>query len=85
MRFTTQMPAISKWKSDTMSVHSDYAFEMMAKGIDTKDLEASGRSGHWGLQGIRERAEQNWIAIRVLERNGSGHRSGIKGSGCNGV
>ena len=28
------------------------------KGIDTQDLETRGRSGHWGIQGIRERAQR---------------------------
>ena len=42
------------------------------KGIDTKDLEASGRSGHWGLQGIRERAERIGARLEFWSETGAG-------------
>ena len=36
-------------------------------GIDPRDLRL-GRSGHWGLQGMRERAERIGARFRVLSR-----------------
>jgi signal transduction histidine kinase len=37
------------------------------RGIDPQELKW-GRSGHWGLQGMRERAEQIGARLRVLSR-----------------
>ncbi len=42
------------------------------KGIDAEDLEASGRSGHWGLQGIRERAERIGSRLDFWSETGAG-------------
>lgn len=41
------------------------------RGIDPEMIE-SGREGHWGLSGIRERAERIGAKIRVMSRPGSG-------------
>jgi signal transduction histidine kinase len=40
-------------------------------GIDPQMLE-SGRDGHWGLSGMRERAERIGAKLRVLSRSGGG-------------
>jgi len=40
-------------------------------GIDAKVLE-SGRDGHWGLSGMRERAERIGARLKVLSASGSG-------------
>jgi signal transduction histidine kinase len=40
-------------------------------GIDTQVLQ-SGREGHWGLSGMRERAERIGARLKVLSRPGSG-------------
>lgn len=41
------------------------------KGIDAKTLE-SGRPGHWGLQGMRERARAVGATLEVWSRRGAG-------------
>jgi signal transduction histidine kinase len=41
------------------------------RGMDTQDLEA-GRTGHWGLQGMRERARRIGAHLRVLSRTAIG-------------
>ena len=41
------------------------------RGIDTTVLEG-GRPGHWGLSGMRERAERIEATLRVRSRQGSG-------------
>ena len=41
------------------------------KGIDAKTLE-SGRAGHWGLQGMRERARALGANLEVWSRPGAG-------------
>ena len=43
------------------------------KGIAPKVLEEGGRAGHWGLIGIRERAEAHGRSIGFLERARSRH------------
>ena len=40
-------------------------------GIDSQVIE-SGREGHWGLSGMRERAERIGAKLKVLSRAGSG-------------
>jgi len=40
-------------------------------GIDTQVLE-SGRDGHWGLSGMRERAERIGARLKVMSRAGAG-------------
>jgi signal transduction histidine kinase len=42
------------------------------KGIDHKVLEASGRPGHWGLPGIRERAQQIGSRLDFWTETGAG-------------
>ncbi len=41
------------------------------RGIDPQVLEA-GRDGHWGLSGMRERAERMGARLKVLSRAGAG-------------
>jgi len=41
------------------------------RGIDPKMIE-SGREGHWGLSGMRERAERIGARVTVMSRPGSG-------------
>ena len=42
------------------------------KGIDPGDLEASGRPGHWGLPGIRERAQRIGARLEIWSEAGAG-------------
>ncbi|MGA7524607.1 MAG: two-component regulator propeller domain-containing protein [Acidobacteriaceae bacterium] len=42
------------------------------KGIDSGHLQASGRPGHWGLPGIRERAQQIGSQLEVWSQPGAG-------------
>jgi signal transduction histidine kinase len=42
------------------------------KGIDPEVLEASGRPGHWGLPGIRERAQQIGSQLEFWTEAGAG-------------
>jgi signal transduction histidine kinase len=41
------------------------------KGIDSKVI-ATGREGHWGLQGMRERAQQMGARIEIWSQAGAG-------------
>lgn len=41
-------------------------------GLDAKVLEASRRSGHWGLQGMHERAESFGADLEVWSEHGAG-------------
>jgi len=40
-------------------------------GIDQQVLEG-GRAGHWGLSGMRERAQRIWATLKFVSRNPSG-------------
>lgn len=42
------------------------------KGIDPKVMDASGRSGHWGLPGIRERAQRIGARMEFWSEVGAG-------------
>jgi len=42
------------------------------RGIDPKVLKEGGRSGHWGLQGIRERAERIGSHLDFWSESGAG-------------
>jgi signal transduction histidine kinase len=42
------------------------------KGLDPRVLEVSQRPGHWGLAGIRERAQQIGAQLRVWSEDGAG-------------
>ena len=42
------------------------------KGIDRSVVEHGGRSGHWGLPGIRERAKQIGAQLTVWSELGAG-------------
>ena len=42
------------------------------KGIDRSVVEHGGRSGHWGLPGIRERAKQIGAELTVWSELGAG-------------
>jgi signal transduction histidine kinase len=42
------------------------------KGIDSSVIEHGGRSGHWGLQGIRERAKQIGAQLEIWSELGAG-------------
>jgi signal transduction histidine kinase len=42
------------------------------KGIDPSVVESGGRSGHWGLPGIRERATQIGAQLQVWSELGAG-------------
>jgi signal transduction histidine kinase len=42
------------------------------RGIDPKILEAGGRSGHWGLQGMHERAQKIGVQLKFWSRPETG-------------
>jgi nitrate/nitrite-specific signal transduction histidine kinase len=42
------------------------------RGIDPKVLQQGGRAGHWGLPGIRERANQIGARLTVWSEFGAG-------------
>jgi signal transduction histidine kinase len=42
------------------------------RGLDPKVLEVSRRPGHWGLAGIRERAQQIGAQLRIWSEDGAG-------------
>ena len=42
------------------------------RGLDPKVLEVSRRPGHWGLAGIRERAQQIGAELRIWSEDGAG-------------
>jgi signal transduction histidine kinase len=42
------------------------------KGIDSTVLKRGGRSGHWGLAGIRERAKQIGAQLEIWSQPGTG-------------
>ena len=42
------------------------------RGLESKVLEEGGRAGHWGLQGMRERAQRMGAELQLWSRPGSG-------------
>jgi signal transduction histidine kinase len=42
------------------------------KGIDPEVLKEGGRPGHWGLRGIRERAERTGARVDFWSEDGAG-------------
>lgn len=52
------------------------------RGIEPKILEAGGRSGHWGLQGMRERAEKIGGQLRFWSRPETGTEVELTVSGA---
>lgn len=42
------------------------------KGMDPSVLEKGGRAGHWGLPGIRERAQQMGAKLDIWSESGAG-------------
>ncbi len=65
-------------KASSIDVHLEYAPKHLrilvcddGCGIDPKVVE-SGREGHWGLSGMRERAERIGAKLKVLSRVGGG-------------
>ena len=71
-----------------IEVHLSYgekSFELRVrddgKGIDPKLLTDEGPAGHFGLRGMRERAQQIGAKLSGLERAGLGHRSRAQRSG----
>ena len=49
------------------------------RGIDPEVLEKGGRDGHWGLQGMRERADRMGDPLEGMEPPRVGHRGRIDG------
>jgi signal transduction histidine kinase len=47
------------------------------KGIDPKILEASGRPGHWGIPGMRERAQTIGARLEFWSEVGGGTEAGL--------
>ncbi|HEU4769038.1 MAG TPA: two-component regulator propeller domain-containing protein [Pyrinomonadaceae bacterium] len=67
--------------SDGQNVEAEIAYDSRqfrlrvrddGRGIDPKILEAGGRAGHWGLQGMRERAEKIGGELRFWSRPETG-------------
>jgi len=44
------------------------------RGIDATTLEQAGREGHWGMQGMRERAQRIGAQLLIESRQGQGTR-----------
>lgn len=65
-------------EASRIEVQLDYAPSLLrilvrddGRGIDTKVIE-SGRDGHWGLSGMRERAGRIGARLKVMSRAGAG-------------
>ena len=56
--------------------YDDYMFRLRirdnGKGIDPNVLEEGGRTGHWGLRGVRERTDRIGAQLDVWSESGSG-------------
>ena len=56
--------------------HGDHEFRIAVKddgkGIDPEVLKQGSRRGHWGLPGMRERAEAIGAELNVWSSNGNG-------------
>jgi signal transduction histidine kinase/ligand-binding sensor domain-containing protein len=56
--------------------YEDHLFRLRVrddgKGMDPKVLEAGGRSGHWGLPGVRERAQRLGVRLDFWTEAGAG-------------
>jgi signal transduction histidine kinase len=56
--------------------YDDRAFRLLirddGRGIDPKVLEQGGRDGHWGLPGVRERAQQIGARLDFWSEAGAG-------------
>jgi DNA-binding NarL/FixJ family response regulator len=48
------------------------------RGVDPKVLEAGGRAGHWGMQGMRERARKIGGQLEFWSREGTGTEVELK-------
>jgi signal transduction histidine kinase len=61
---------------DVAMRHGDHEFRIAVKddgkGIDPAILKQGSRRGHWGLQGMRERAEAIGAVLEVWSSNGNG-------------
>ena len=55
------------------------------KGIDPKILKAGGQSGHWGIPGIRERAQRIGSRLEFWSEVGAGTEAGADGHSGAGV
>jgi signal transduction histidine kinase len=56
--------------------YEDHLFRLRVrddgKGMDPKVLEAGGRTGHWGLAGVRERAQKLGVRLDFWSEAGAG-------------
>ena len=56
--------------------YEDHLFRLRVrddgKGMDSKVLEAGGRAGHWGLPGVRERAQKLGVRLDFWSESGAG-------------
>ena len=71
--------AIRHAQAQLIEVMLDYRVERLVVivrddgvGIEDQDVVASGRKGHWGLAGMRERAAGIGASVKVLSRPGAG-------------
>jgi signal transduction histidine kinase/ligand-binding sensor domain-containing protein len=62
--------------------HGDHEFRIAVKdngkGIDSEVLKHGSRNGHWGLTGMRERAEAIGAELEVWSSNGNGTEVGLR-------
>ena len=72
MHLSTHRRDISKWKSATTRVRCVYGFAMTAGESDSEVLNGAGPAGHWGLAGMRERAELIGGKLEVWSSSQSG-------------
>jgi signal transduction histidine kinase len=71
MPSATRRQVKSKRRLRTVKLCFGCGFGMMGKGIDPKHLLA-GRDGHWGLPGMRERADQIGAQLEIWSEVGAG-------------
>ncbi len=72
MRSVTPRPAASKWRFATRDASSNVHVRDDGKGIDPEILKAGGRAGHWGLPGMRERANRFGGKLEFWSEAGAG-------------
>jgi signal transduction histidine kinase/ligand-binding sensor domain-containing protein len=77
--------AVQHAQADRIEVELDYGLDELrlrvrdnGKGIDGTVLEAGGKPGHWGLAGMRERAERVGGSFAIWSRAGTGTEVDIR-------
>ena len=68
------IPAAFGWKWNGMYDPRQFRLRVRddGRGVDPGILEKGGRPGHWGMQGMRERAQGMGAQLELWRRPGSG-------------